>query len=359
MPRAHRLHLRGFFRRAVGDMFRNLRRLGSHLGGTCAERHSTIRGSHPAANRSSWKLNEFSLKRIWGPSVSRVPEGDGRHLLAFYARHHLDSSKRPGKTRQATTLSTTVRVALRVGLDSRSFRGRPRKSAPVACSDRLPTTVSASALHPRSPPTAGPPSLTPPFPFPTKSTEQPIADNLSPQLTFPSGRVETGMEHGEGGRRTGVAGPDCRRRQCGCQKSGVTWCQAAQQHRIHVWAERLAQRETDPSGTRDILFHDAVWFHVPDRTRTRTLFPFAQAGRHRDGGLGISRQPADLRSRRNRHLEPGQGNHFFYSQCRRLSLYSPQPNAPTMCYGPFPTPQTPNMLTASTLPFVMGSGGEL
>ena len=251
----------------------------------------------------------------------------------------------------------TVRVVLCVGLDSRSFRGprRTRRSlAPTASPQQSAQVRVASQIAS----TAGPPSLTPPLFFPDE-VDGTIADNHSPQVTFPnpSGRVGTGMEHGKAG--------EGRESLDGLSPSGV-WMP-------EVWGNLVSSgtasnprvggaactRETDPSGTRDILFHDAVWFHAPDRTRTRTIFCFAQAGRHRDGGLGISRHPADLRSRRNRHLEPGQGNHFFYSQCRRLSLYSPQPNAPTMCYGPFPTPQTPNMLTASTLPFVMGSGGEL
>lgn len=118
----------------------------------------------------------------------------------------------------------------------------------------------------------------------------------------PSGRVETDMEPGEGGRNHRIA---CRRRWCGCQKSGVTAACVKRHGMESTFGRSGLHRETAPSGTRDILFDDAVGsFTSRTAPAPHPLFlPCAGRNTTEMAVWGIGRQAAHLsRSRLNRSI---------------------------------------------------------
>lgn len=171
-------------------MFRNLRPLGSHLGGTCAERHSTNEGSIQRPTAALGAGSIFSQKDR-GHLSRGLPRGSAHLPLPTRATYDLDSSERPDLEEPTATTPSTVRVALCVGLEPGSFPSHQQSQGERAgrflrppSPQQVGSAVCASALHPGSPPTAGPPSLTP-FSSPTKPADnrgQSLSTTHTPQV---------------------------------------------------------------------------------------------------------------------------------------------------------------------------------
>jgi hypothetical protein len=218
MPRARRLHPRGFFRRAIGDMFRNLPQLGSHLGGTCAERHSTIRGFHPAANRSSGSWMNFLSKRIGGHLSRGFPRGTAVFLLSTHATistRRSDPEDPIASDSQPPSESYCVWGWIPgASVSQGEPAGRLLRPPPHNSQRKCVASQIASNGRPAIP--------DPPFSFPTKSTEQSrtitLHNSHSPAVVWRQawnmGKAGEARESQDGlSPPSGV---------CGCQKSGVT-----------------------------------------------------------------------------------------------------------------------------------------
>jgi len=215
---------------------------------------------------------------------------------------------------------------------------------PVAFSDRLPTKVHASASHPRSPSTAGPPSL-------ALFAIRPLG------LWSP--------RYGTWGRRRGPqqALPLCRLR-CGCQKSGVVSSGTE-------WNPRLGGAACLPAETGSIgrpapeIYCDVMpCGFMPLLPRPPPL-PFCGSGLSR---LAVCNQ----RPRHGPHLLTSslhasaadwfhtwtRKKHIFLLRCPSITPPRPRP-MPSMCvmYGPFPNASDTEHADRSNATFGDSGGG--
>lgn len=220
--------------------------------------------------------------------------------------------------------------------------------SPVAFSDHLPTKVHASALHPRSSSTAGPPSLM-----------------ASSQFALWSGGAHV-MEPGEGGedrkrcRYYGTVVCDVDARSLGYRQ-----CQAAQN-------PRLSGAACMPAADMGSIGHPAPEIYCDVMPCGFMSLPRAAPSSFSEGGwvLPTSGQESVDASDLTCHLTsphliasrfgipigltPGREKAHFSTPMPVYHSTSPHPNAlHVLCTDRSPTPQTPNMLTAPMLPLVI------